>query len=43
LLYVLGLKSTTQKQSDWKKTFWEEEDAILAIMMGHSTKPPGVF
>ena len=43
MLYVLGLKSTTQKQSDWKKTFWEEEDAILAIMMGHSTKPPGVF
>ena len=43
MLDFLNIKSAAKKQSDWKKTFWEEEDAILAIMMGLSTKPPGVF
>ena len=44
MLDALGLKSAAKKQSDWKNDFWEEEeDAILAIMTGLYTRPPGVF
>ena len=44
VLDALGIKSAAKKQSDWKDTFWkEEENGMLAIMRGLYRKPPGVF